>query len=744
MMGQKAAATAVIGSPSTTTRVTLNVLRDSYRVAVYGQMVTFLLDVTPHGEAPRTELAMGTVTEVETVNPLHRPSAPEAQHVAESGHISGSGDDGDTRGVTVAIEAVFRRDPEARADPGVRAWLPAGAALSNSPATGTKVRLLDQEQVDALMEGVPDQRWLGTLRGTSTRVPYTLSDFSGARGSRHSAVVGATGSGKTGFVTAAMGCDLFHDRMGQIIFDPQGQWATEHGMVFSLQGLAAAMGRQVTVARLSRSLRLRKDAPMFTELLARSGLFTEIAFGAGADAQIANAARVMEDALDDKKALAAACGTGDWTEAEPGALMAYLLADLREVLPTGTIYAGSDGQQRVAYAIAKPTYEELEENGQDVSLIGRYRDGVLDQRDSGGKRWVKALARFSPIHNLWSPYTPTGAARVASGEDPATLPEHERRRKAWPLLMDVFDHRQDRPAPWLILDLSGDEEIPGLGIAEDGADEFADAVADTVRVLDDAGVKARIMRQLVGDLGRAGTAAFKRGEPLNVRCTFDEAWAYAGPVDPTTDRAVAALSDQLEDGCRDMRKIGVGFRFILQAPSGLREGIWKQLTERVVGYGVTEQSDLRRLTNIVGEDHLRLYLSTAGPEATGRYPFMFIGGGVTGLSFGSKPVFLDMFTSPGEWLAANEKWITAARQRWMHLLPPGDHGGRLDAIPARPVADEGMEAHVMAKGLRSAGANRDAAAALVGAKKTPAPAGAFGMSARASTRDLDADGEPPY
>lgn len=722
---------AVIGSPSTTTRVTLNVLRDSYRVAVYGQMVTFMLDMTPPGEATRTELAMGTVTEVETVNPVHRPSAPEAQHIAEHGKVHGSGDVGDTRGVTVAIEAVFRRDPEVTPGQGDRAWLPSGAALSNSPATGTTVALLDQPQVDGLMEGVPAQRWLGTLRGSSTRVPYTARDFTGTRGATHSVVAGATGSGKSGAATYMLACDLFYDDMGQIIFDPQGQWATEHGMVFSLQGLAGALGRKVTVARLSRSLRLRKDAPMFTELLTRTGLFTEIAFGAGADAQIANAARVMEDALDDKQALTAACGTGDWTEAAPEDLLVYLLEDLRETLPTGTVYAGSDGQQRVAYAIAKPTAEELDEAGQDSSLLGRYRDGVLDQRSSGGKRWRKAMARFAPIHNLWSPFTPDGAARIAAGENPGDVPGHERRSRAWPLLMDVFTRRSDRPAPWLILDLSSDEALPGV------EDEASDAAAETARVLDDAGVKARIMRQLIGDLGRAGTSAFKTGDPLDVRVSMDEAWAYAFQPDPGTDKAIADLSDQLEDGCRDMRKIGVGFRFILQAPSGLREGIWKQLTERVIGYGISEQSDLRRMANLVGDDHLRLYLATAGPEATGRYPFMFVGGGITGLSFGSKPVFLDMFTSPQEWLSANEKWVTAARQRWMHLLPDGDSGGPLRTIPPRPAGDPAQEAHVHAKGLRSAGANRDAAAALASAAR---PRGGFGMT---SPTGASTAGDPP-
>ncbi|MDN5893866.1 MAG: hypothetical protein L0H93_07530 [Nocardioides sp.] len=733
-------AAAVIGSPSTTTTVTLNLLRSSYRAPVFGQMVAFETTITdPATGITHDEVALGTVTAIETVNPAHAPRAVEAQHVAAKGRIQGSGDEGDTRGVTVGIEAVFRRHEGTSSLLGDRVWQPAGSTLSNSPATGNAVALLTQERVDELMQGVPDQRWLGRLHGSQVTVPYVQGHFAGPRGSRHDVIAGTTGSGKTAATALMMACDLFHDSFGQIIVDPQGQWATEHGMPFSLQGLATALGRKVTVARLSRSLRLRKDAPMFTELLARTGLFTELAFGAGSDAQIANACRVFEDALDDRKALDKHTGTDDWTEADPALLLRYLLTELRDVLPTGTVYAGKDGQQRVRYAIARPTEEELADEGADAP-VGRFRDGVLDQEpdnhgEAGGKRWANVVARFAPILNLWSPFSPDGARRLAAGEDPAGFDRSQLRRKAWPLMMDVFTRDESRPAPWLILDLSGDELLP----VDAGAEAEGDAVdaAEAARlVLDNAGVKARIMRQLVGDLLRSGTSAFKAGEPLNVRVTFDEAWQYALQPDATTDRAIAALSDQLEDGARDARKIGVGFRFILQAPSGLREGIWKQCTGRVIGYGVSEQSDLKRLANVVGDEHLRLYLSLTGPEATGQYPFMVAGAGVTGLSFGSKPVFVDMFNDPSEWLRSNAGWVSDARRRWLQHLPGGDSGGSLTEMPPRPAQDAAVEAHVAAKALRSGAANQAAAKRLTAAKGTAAKGG-FGMTPKTAVAPDD-------
>lgn len=155
-----------------------------------------------------------------------------------------------------------------------------------------------------------------------------------------------------------------------------------------------------------------------------------------------------------------------------------------------------------------------------------------------------------------------------------------------------------------------------------------------------------------------------------------------------------------------MRKLGIGLTFILQSVSGLREGIWKQTSVRLIGYGLTEGSDLKRLANIVGEQHMRLYLSTAGPEATGRYPFMIAGGGATGLSFGTKPVFLDMLTEPANFLAYKQDWIAKQRRQYAHLLPAGDRGGELMSMPERPTGDAYLEGVRHAQGLRKGAAKR--------------------------------------
>lgn len=699
---------AVIGSPSTCDEAVLNLASHAYNHALLGSMLAFEM---PFSDSS-TELALGTVTKVETINPIHTAKAAEGPHIAAEGVIAGqSGDDGDTRAVTIKIEAVFR-SWNGR-------WRKHSSTLSNSPATGTPVQILSQATADDLMADSPSPAYLGTLRGSGVRIPFTLADFSGPRGSRHMAVLGSTGSGKTVMTEYMLATQLRWTEMGQIIFDPQGQWASEHGLPFSLRGLAQACGRTVHVARLSQSLRLRKDAPLLLHLLEEAKWFKHLAFGAGADENIAQAREVLNTALQDKKPLAGVCGTDNWTEASPDTLMRYLLQTLHDILPAGTVYAGRDQQERVARTIYRPTDDA---NGEPLAdrIIEKLPYGALDPE--GGAKFAQMLTTFSALHSLWSPYSPSGVAKIASGVAPADLDAADMRRDAWGLMRQVMSPPPGHPAPWLVLDLSAD--LSGLNL--DGGDDSAQSaeLLAATQLLDTAEVKARVMSQLLTTMKLAGQQEFNRGRQLNVQVVVDEAWQYAGPVDSRTQsEALVALSNQFAGDCRDARKFGIGFAFILQAATGLRDDIWRQLAVLMVGYGLHDQADMKRLGGRVADTHLALYRAAPPPEATGRYTWMCVGGGVTGLSFGSNPVFLEAFTDPGDWMAANAGWVTALRREFSHLLPAGDAGGRLDALPGRPAfEDAAMSAHARRSNLVDGRANAAVITGIAGRLAGGAPA----------------------
>lgn len=717
---------AVVGSPSDCTTAVLNLLHDSFANQLLGKMLHFSCTYSDGS----TELALGTVTKIQTVNPEYAPSGRLGTHIAQGRDPGASSSD--TRAVTVKVEAVFRSD----ADEPDR-WFRHSSSLSNSPATGTPVYELAQDTANALMSSTDDVvAFLGPLRGSQVLIPHTQRDFSGPRGSYHSATLGQSGSGKSVFHSFCMANDLRWVGKGHIMLDAQGQFATEHGLPFSLQGLAAACGRTVHVARLSQSLRLRKDAPLFLLLLAEAGWFRSLAFGSGADDNVASARRTMETGLRDKRRLSAACGTDNWTDADPAKLMTYLLRLLYDVLPTGTIYAGREQADRVQRTIHRPTTDS---DGMplDEANLDRLPPGALDAE--GDEAFNALLAVFGTLHSLWSPFAPNGWQKIREGANPADLDDGDRRRDLWGLIRDVLAPPADTPAPWLVLDLSADmSTFAGLT----GSSEVDDHAAGAARLLDQTDVKARIMKQILNTLELVGQQEFSRGRSLNVQVDVDEAHRWEGTPDSKSGSvAVNELSATFARLHREVRKMGIGFSSILQAATGLSDEILSQLSTLCVGYGLLDAGELKKLGGRIPDAHLELYKSTPPPEATGRYAWMLVGGGVTGLSMGHNPVSIEVFNEPQAWLASNSGWITDLRRQFSHRLPAGDTGGALRSMPPRPaLTDNAVAAQDGIRTKFSARGNTAAVAAAANADKpssSPTPT-------RPSVWATTGDDEPPF
>lgn len=725
---------AVVGSPSDCTSVVLNLQRSAYGKPLLGTMV-MLRNEYSDGSC---ELGLGTVTAIQTVNPHLAPTSALAPHVASGQALEQSGHEHDTRSVTVKIEAVFR-------DGGDGQWVRYGTTLSTSPATGTSVEVLTQEAADEIMASDRAPAYIGPLRGSDVLVPFTLPDFSGPSGSVHGATLGATGSGKSNMHAYVLANDLRWADKGHVVLDPQGQFVNSFGLPFSLIGLAEACGRTVHAARLSQSLRLRKDAPLFLLLLAEAGWFRNLAFGSGADDQVAAARSALESALRDTSDLAKACDTGDWTLADPGDLMRYLLTYLDDILPAGTIYAGREQQDRVRRAIRlRRTNAEgipVGPDGEpiDPTLLDKLPPGALDE--DGQRTFTRLLAPFRALHSLWSPYSPSGAAKIAAGVADSELEPIDRRRDAWGLMREVMSPKAGEPAPWLILDLSAD--LSGVQVSSSG-DGDDDAVGEALRLLDSDDVKARIIRQLLTTLELVGQQEFSRGTPLNVQVDIDEAHRWGGPVDArTSSEARIALSNQLARMHREVRKYGIGFWSILQTATGLQDEIFKQVTRLFVGYGLLDAAELARLGNRIPDSHLQLYRSSPPPAATGRYPWMLVGGGITGLSLGSNPVSVEAFTDPDQWLLANQDWITDLRRQFSHRLPPGDTGGRLQGLPGRPaLSDAALAQHTERMRRRDARGNADAVRSVAAGKARTG--GVTTATKTTSWADSQFDDPPPF
>lgn len=604
---------ASVGSPSSNYEMVLDLTLEARNHPLVGALVAV---ENPMGEG--SELALGTVTEITTVNKWHEDPAFRGV-LSEQGEIPGmSGDQGDTRQARIRVQAGWHR---ASVD---EAWTPSGPSLRMSPATGTPARVLTGDLVRDLTGASTDLAYMGHLIGTdSIPLPLNLPDFAGAAGAWHGAVLGVSGAGKSSSVSYLLATQMRHEDFGIVIVDPQGQWASEQDLPFSLQGFATELGRDVMVRRISEDLRLSKDVPLFINLLQHTKLMVELSLKHSDTIDIVW--YEMSKFLRNRST---------WTEDDPETLLRDLMGFLAQDDTAGRVYNTPDNQ-------------------------ARFQQKVRDLLASPVS-FAAALNQFAPIHNLFQDLNTAGAPRHSLTS----------------ALHAVFDRQPGTPAPVLILDMST-ASLPGLD------DEVDERHERALEILDSDEVKASILRSLFASLKRASESRFREGRNLNTMVVLDEAWRYAAPPGSSTSDELTVLSRDLAGYARDTRKFGIGWLYITQSTRSLNQDIWAQLTVRVFGYGLNG-GDLDKMAEVVDDRSvLRLYRTFANPRQSGRYPFMLTGP-VSPLAANATPVSVYVYTDFDEFRTENHAWIAPVRARLGEPVLTG--APRTAAREARPPA----------------------------------------------------------
>ena len=265
----------MVGSPSTTAKVTVDILEDATAFPLRGQLVSLT-----HRMDNRYLIALGTVTEIKTSNRWHEDSNMRGvlKRHGSLPHLSAVGD---VRTADVAVQAVYLADHEnpSEGEPPMES----GGSLAMSPTTGAQVRrITDTFLSDLLRRHREEIVYLGNAFGMEdVKLPLTLRHFGpasqgGAGEAYHTGIFGMTGSGKSGFAAYLLAAYARHPELGILIMDPQGQFASEVGLPFSLREWAESLGRPMDVLSVSQDLRLRQNAPLLIELLQRTRFFRDL------------------------------------------------------------------------------------------------------------------------------------------------------------------------------------------------------------------------------------------------------------------------------------------------------------------------------------------------------------------------------------------------------------------------------------------------------------------------------------
>lgn len=582
--------------------------------------------------------ALGTVTDISTRNStLENDNYAVAMSSERSGNFHGT----DVRSFGLKIQSTFyRTDSESR-------WQKASSAFPTSPPTGTIVRMLTADDIPDLLADDDEIVHLGKMRGLSgTDSPNIVPNFSSQRGATHSGIVGRSGSGKTAFSSFLLASQFSHENHAIIVIDPQGQWANENGFLFSLQKFAASLGREVSVLRVAEDIQL----PMKEEILGR--LFDQVdLWGRGFQRMGAENKQAFSDEIATQIA-SRFYRKGGLKDADPRELLSSIfesLANSRGALKR--IYASEDrieSLKRVLLLMAGITPVVKDNEGNEIEEVIE-----PDEWEDVENTWNRLLPRFIPLLNLFLPVNLQGGKRHPLGGHNGFLTG----------VMQVRGTNPEKPAPYVILDMSSDttNKAKSEYAAGTGADDNAAVLAQMRVILDNADIKALIVSMVLDEIKSSSEEAFADGGGnLNTQVVFDEAWRYAPNITAgQQDTPIGALSAQLEGFALDTRKYGIGWTYILQSPSDLNRGIWRQLAFVYTGYGIIG-ADKKMLGDLMDEKErdaqMGLYDQFAPPSATGVYPFM-INGPISPLIFTNTPVFIDAYNSVEEFITANKKWI---------------------------------------------------------------------------------------
>jgi len=364
----------VVGSPSTTAKVTVDILEDATGAPLHGQLVAL---AHPLGE--RCLIAIGTVTEIRTSNRWHED--PNMRGVLKRhGSLPHLSDVGDVRTAEVLVQAAYLADSD---DPSEgEAPIESGASLSMSPTTGATVSRVSNEFLESLLRRHQDEIvYLGTIyRSSDVRLPMTIRDFSRAEAragdAYHTGIFGMTGSGKSALAAYLLAAQFQHPNLAVLVMDPQGQFTSEEGLPFSLQEWGRRTGRQVQTYSISSDLRLNQDAFLLADLLGLTRFFPDlltIKAGDNRESAVAEFRRTLQN-------------IPNWADADAEHVLRTALTDL------------SNDQQAMQRIYSSPQSRDR--------LLGAINSILTTQTE-----FQLAAESFAPLHSLFTRTNASGGQR---------------------------------------------------------------------------------------------------------------------------------------------------------------------------------------------------------------------------------------------------------------------------------------------------------------------------------------------
>jgi len=281
---------AVVGSPSTNTELTLDLLQEATEERLVGALTAF--EAVQNGSSITS---VGQIVGIELKNRWHEDSVFR-NLVKRTGEIPPITNRQDTRTAQLVVGATFRRTEQGH-EPEV---------LGMVPPTGTRVRRVNQELLDRLLAVYQSEIvYLGRAYANDVLYPMWFKHFGngpgGAGEAYHLGVFGKTGSGKSGLAKMMLCAYGRHPDMGILVIDPQGEFSLELSGTrvgqqrLPLDEIIRTQGRDINIFRIA-DVQL-DDWTTFEEMLISLRFFEQLGIPSASADQGRKAAEVVRNAL---------------------------------------------------------------------------------------------------------------------------------------------------------------------------------------------------------------------------------------------------------------------------------------------------------------------------------------------------------------------------------------------------------------------------------------------------------------
>lgn len=282
---------AVVGSPSTNTELTVDLLQEATEERLVGALTAF--EAVQNGQRITS---VGQIVGIELKNRWHEDSVFR-NLVKRTGEIPPITNRQDTRTADLVVGATFRQSTNGF-EPEV---------LGMVPPTGTRVFRVDQVLLNQLLSVYQQEIvYLGKAYANDVLYPMWFKHFGsglgGAGEAYHLGVFGKTGSGKSGLAKMMLCAYTRHPQLGILVIDPQGEFSLElSGTRVGQQGLpldqvVRGQGRAIQVYRIG-DLQL-DDWETFEEMLQSLRFLEQLGIPTRSADNARKAAEVIRNALE--------------------------------------------------------------------------------------------------------------------------------------------------------------------------------------------------------------------------------------------------------------------------------------------------------------------------------------------------------------------------------------------------------------------------------------------------------------